>query len=246
MSVALFISDLHLCPTRPRIARLFLDFLADQARQADALYILGDLFDYWIGDDALDDPAEPFNAAICAALKQLSAGGTRLFFIAGNRDFLAGPGFAAASGVSLLAEPQLVDIAGTPTLLLHGDTLCTDDLAYQEFRATVRTDAWRKAFLAQPLAAREARIEALRQQSEDEKKIKPAAIMDVNAETVAAVLRRHGYPRIIHGHTHRPARHAHAIDGHVCERWVLGDWYDSGSYLLCDERGCRALTLAPP
>lgn len=245
MSVALFISDLHLCPTRPQIVRLFLDFLADQARQADALYILGDLFDYWVGDDALDDPAEPCNAAICAALKQLSDSGTRLFFIAGNRDFLAGSGFAAASCASLLDEPQLVDIAGTPTLLLHGDTLCTDDLAYQEFRAKVHTDAWRKAFLAQPLAARRTRIEALRRESEHEKKIKPAAIMDVNAEAVAAVLRSHGYPRIIHGHTHRPARHTHGLDGHVCERWVLGDWYDSGSYLQCDERGCRALTLAP-
>lgn len=247
-SSALFISDLHLCPTRPRIARLFLDFLSDQARRVEALYILGDLFDYWVGDDTLDDPAEPFNAAICAALKQLSDSGTRLFFIAGNRDFLAGPGFASASGASLLAEPQLVDIAGTPTLLLHGDTLCTDDLAYQEFRATVRTDAWRKAFLAQPLTARKNRIEALRRESEHEKQGKSAAIMDVNAEAVAAALRSHGYPRIIHGHTHRPAQHAHELDGHVCARWVLGDWYDSGSYLQCDESGCRALalSLAPP
>ena len=242
---AIFISDLHLCPSRPRIARLFLDFLARQARQAEALYILGDLFDYWIGDDALDDPAEPFNAAICTALKQLADSCTRLFFIAGNRDFLAGADFAAASGATLLDQPQLVGIAATPTLLLHGDALCTDDLAYQEFRATVRTDAWRKAFLAQPLAQRKARIEALRRQSEQEKQLKPAAIMDVNANAVANVLRSHGYPRIIHGHTHRPARHTHAIDGHVCERWVLGDWYDSGSYLRCDASGCRALPLPP-
>lgn len=245
MSVALFISDLHLCPTRPAITRLFLDFLARQARQADSLYILGDLFDYWAGDDALDDPAEPFNLAICTALKQLADSGTRVFFIAGNRDFLAGAGFAGATGAILLAEPQLVDIAGTKTLLLHGDTLCTDDLAYQEFRATVRTAAWRKAFLAQPLAERKTRIEALRQQSEQEKLSKPAASMDANVEAVAAALRNHGYPRIIHGHTHRPARHAHAIDGHLCERWVLGDWYDSGSYLLCDASGCRALPLTP-
>lgn len=245
MSVALFISDLHLCSTRPKIARLFLDFLARQARQADSLYILGDLFDYWAGDDALDDPAEPFNLSICAALKQLADSGTRVFFIAGNRDFLAKSGFAGASGAILLAEPQLVDIAGTPTLLLHGDTLCTDDLAYQEFRATVRTDAWRKAFLAQPLAERKTRIEALRLQSEDEKRSKPAASMDVNAEAVAAALRSHGYPRIIHGHTHRPARHTHAIDGHFCERWVLGDWYESGSYLRCDASGCGALPLSP-
>ena len=109
----------------------------------------------------------------------------------------------------------------------------------------MRTDAWRKAFLAQPLAQRKARIEALRLQSEQEKQLKPAAIMDVNANAVANVLRSHGYPRIIHGHTHRPARHTHAIDGHVCERWVLGDWYDSGSYLRCDASGCRALPLPP-
>lgn len=246
MSAALFISDLHLCPTRPTIARLFLDFLARQARQADALYILGDLFDYWAGDDALDDPAEPLNLAICAVLKQLADSGTRVYFIAGNRDFLAGPGFADASGAILLAEPQLVNIAGAPTLLLHGDTLCSDDLAYQDFRATVRTDAWSKAFLALPLAERKTRIAALRQQSEHDKQSKPAAIMDANAEAVAAALRSHGYPRIIHGHTHRPALHTHAIDGHLCERWVLGDWYEGGSYLLCDASGCRAMSLSLP
>jgi len=244
-SSAIFISDLHLCPSRPSIARLFLDFLARQARQAEALYILGDLFDYWAGDDALDDPAEPFNATICAALKQLADSGTRVLFMAGNRDFLAGPGYAGASGAILLPEPQLASIAGAPTLLLHGDTLCTDDHAYQEFRAKVRTDAWRQAFLAQPLAERKARIEALRQQSEQEKSLKSATSMDVNAEAVAAALRSHGYPRIIHGHIHLPALHTHAIDGHLCQRWVLGDWYNGGSYLLCDASGCRAQALPP-
>jgi len=246
MSATLFISDLHLCPTRPAIARLFLDFLAHQARQADALYILGDLFEYWAGDDTLDDSTEPFNLSICAALKQLADSGTQVFFIAGNRDFLIGSDFSAASGATLLSEPQLIDIVGTPTLLLHGDTLCTDDLVYQEFRATVRTEAWRKTFLALPLTERKARIETLRQQSEQEKRGNSAAVMDTNAKAVVAALRKHGYPRIIHGHTHRPALHTHAIDGHVCERWVLGDWYDSGSYLHCDASGCSALPLPPP
>lgn len=246
MSATLFVSDLHLCPTRPAIARLFLDFLAHQARQADALYILGDLFEYWAGDDTLDDSAEPFNLSICTALKQLADSGTRIFFIAGNRDFLIGPEFSTASGVILLSESQRIDIAGTPTLLLHGDTLCTDDLAYQEFRATVRTEAWRKTFLALSLAERKTRIEALRVQSEQVKRSNSAAIMDVNAGTVAAVLRSHCYPRMIHGHTHRPALHTHTIDGHICERWVLGDWYDSGSYLHCDAGGCRALPLTRP
>jgi len=243
MQVALFISDLHLCPTRPAIVRLFGDFLTHQARQADALYILGDLFEYWAGDDSGDDA---FNAAVCAALKDLADSGTALSFIAGNRDFLADAGFAEASGARMLAEPTLTDIAGSPTLLMHGDTLCSDDAAYQDFRHEVRSTAWRSRFLAQPLAERKAQIEALRRKSEQEKQIKSAAIMDVNAGAVAAALRSHGYPRLIHGHTHRPAHHSHAVDGHLCERWVLGDWYENGNYLHCDENGCRYLTLPSP
>jgi len=240
MSVALFISDLHLCPTRPAIVGLFQDFLTRQARQADALYVLGDLFEYWAGDDSLGDT---FNAAVCAALKDLSDQGTRVRFIAGNRDFLADAGFALASGAEILAEPTLTGIAGTSTLLLHGDTLCSDDAAYQDFRREVRSPAWRTSFLSQPLAERKAQIEALRRRSEHEKQIKSAAIMDVNASTVAEVLRSHGYPRLIHGHTHRPAHHTHEVDGHLCERWVLGDWYENGNYLRCDESGCHYLTL---
>lgn len=240
MSVTLFVSDLHLSPVRPAISGLFQDFLACQARQAAALYILGDLFEYWAGDD---DLTEPFNAAICAALKQVAAAGTQLFFMPGNRDFLIGPDFARASGVRLLTEPHLVDIAGTATLLLHGDTLCSDDAAYQEFRNKVRSVAWQASFLAQPLAERKAQIAALRQESNQAKQFKSVAIMDVNPAAVAAVLRSHGYPRLIHGHTHRLARHRHQVDGHACERWVLGDWYDSGNYLHCDKTGCRFLTL---
>jgi len=240
MPVTLFISDLHLCPTRPPIVRLFQDFLTRQARQADALYILGDLFEYWAGDDSLGDD---FNAAICAGLSTLSDQGTRVLFIAGNRDFLADAGFAQASGATLLAEPTLADIAGMPTLLMHGDALCSDDATYQEFRREVRSTAWRSGFLAQPLAERKEQIEALRRKSEDAKQIKPAAVMDANASTVAEVLRRHGYPRLIHGHTHRPAHHIHAVDGHVCDRWVLGDWYGNGNYLRCDESGCHYVNL---
>jgi UDP-2,3-diacylglucosamine hydrolase len=240
MSVALFISDLHLCPTRPAIVGLFQDFLTRQARQADALYILGDLFEYWAGDDSIDDA---FNAAVCAALKDLADSGTAVSFIAGNRDFLADAGFAEASGARMLAEPTLTDIAGSPTLLMHGDTLCSDDAAYQDFRHEVRSPAWRSRFLALPLAERKAQIEALRRKSEQEKQTKSAAIMDVNANTVSEVLRSHGYPRLIHGHTHRPAHHTHAVDGHLCDRWVLGDWYENGNYLRCDESGCRYLTL---
>lgn len=236
------ISDLHLCPTRPEIAGLFLDFLADQAREAAALYILGDLFEYWAGDDELDDT---FNARICEGLRNCAAA-TPIYFIAGNRDFLIGADFARASAVTLLDEPLLLDIAGTPTLLMHGDTLCSDDQAYQDFRSMVRNPAWRADFLAKPLAERKARIEALRRRSEAEKQTKPAAIMDVNATTVAATLRAHAYPRLIHGHTHRQGNHVHHVDGHACERWVLGDWHDSGNYLAIDATGClfHLLTLA--
>ena len=240
MSVTLFVSDLHLCSARPATRQLFANFLTGPARQAAALYILGDLFEYWAGDD---DLAEPFHAQVCAGLRALAEQGTQVFFIPGNRDFLTAGGFARASGARQLTEPHLVDIAGRATLLMHGDTLCTDDSAYQAFRTMVRSDAWRATFLALPLSERKDQIEALRRKSEHEKQVKSAAIMDVNADAVAAVLRSHGYPRLIHGHTHRPAHHLHRLEGHVCERWVLGDWYAQGNYLHCDESGCRYLIL---
>jgi UDP-2,3-diacylglucosamine hydrolase len=237
---ALFVSDLHLCPSRPQINRLFLDFLAGPARETQALYILGDLFEYWAGDDDLDDP---FNAGICAGLRDLSDAGTPVFFMAGNRDFLAGDAFARASGLTLLPEPAVVTLGGTPTLLMHGDTLCTDDAAYQAFREEVRSMEWRQAFLALPLDRRKAQIETLRRESEAQKRIKPMDIMDVNADAVLRALTFHRCARLIHGHTHRPARHELAIDGRSCERWVLPDWYETGGYLACDESGCRQATL---
>ncbi|MEZ5613988.1 MAG: UDP-2,3-diacylglucosamine diphosphatase [Rhodocyclaceae bacterium] len=232
----LFISDLHLCPSRPRTSRLFLDFLAGPARQARALYILGDLFEYWAGDDDLDDA---FVAGHCKALGELSACGVRIFFMAGNRDFLAGDGFARAAGLTLLPEPAVIDLAGRPTLLLHGDTLCTDDAAYQTFRSEVRSPEWRRSFLALPLAQRKARIEALRRESEAQKRAKPLEIMDVNPAAVSRTLTFQRCARLIHGHTHRPAHHRFEIDGRPCERWVLPDWDETGGYLSCDEQGCR-------
>ena len=167
------------------------------------------------------------------------------FLLASPVMFLIGASFARASGMTLLQEPHPANLAGTPTLLMHGDTLCSDDIAYQNFRSMVRTSTWCDDFLARPLAARKAQIKALRRHSEQEKQIKSAAIMDVNADTVAATLRAHGYPRLIHGHTHRQGQHTHHVDDHACERWVLGDWHDSGNYLSCDASGCRfhALTL---
>jgi UDP-2,3-diacylglucosamine hydrolase len=234
----LFISDLHLCPSRPVITRLFLDFLAGPARTADSLYILGDLFEYWAGDD---DLADPFNADICTALRRLSDAGIPLFFMAGNRDFLAGEVFARAAGLRLLPEPALIDLAGTPTLLLHGDTLCADDADYQAFRAEVRSPEWRQAFLALPLPQRKAQIEVLRRESEAQKRIKPMDIMDVNPGAVLQELTFHRSTLLIHGHTHRPARHRLEISGQACERWVLPDWYVKGGYLSCDAAGCRLL-----
>lgn len=236
----LFVSDLHLSPARPEATQTFLAFLAGPARSAEALYVLGDLFDYWIGDDGLDDA---FASGICDALAALARAGVRGYFLHGNRDFLAGAGFAARSRLTLLADPVLHLVAGVPTLLTHGDILCTDDLPYQALRRTMREPAWQAQFLARPLAERMRQAEELRRLSEEAKAGKAADIMDANEQAIADLLRRHGYPRLVHGHTHRPGHHVHLVDGHACERWVLADWYTRGSCLVCDEAGCRALTL---
>jgi UDP-2,3-diacylglucosamine hydrolase len=236
----LFISDLHLCSDRPGINRRFLAFLQREARSADALYILGDLFEFWAGDDDLGDP---FNAAVVAALARLVGSGVPTYLLHGNRDFVIGEAFARASMVRLLPDPTMLHLYGQPTLIMHGDTLCTLDKDYQAFRRESRSETWIRNLLDRPLAERKAAIEALRRQSEQEKRSKPPQIMDVDPAEVEATLRRYGYPRLIHGHTHRPARHVHTVDRHVCERWVLADWYQTGSYLACDESGCRAAQL---
>ncbi len=242
MSPTLFISDLHLCRSRPETCERFLRFLDRQATTAAALYILGDLFEYWAGDDDRDDA---FNAAICSGLHRLAGRGVRIGFMPGNRDFLVGQDFTAVAGVELLPDPLLIPVAGVPTLLAHGDTLCTDDVAYAQFRSQVRSTAWQASFLALPLAQRKAQIEELRRRSEAEKGMKPMSIMDASPEAIAALLRQHGYPpRLIHGHTHRPACHQHCIDGHPCERWVLPAWDDAAGGLKVDADGCRAFSVA--
>jgi UDP-2,3-diacylglucosamine hydrolase len=233
---AIFISDLHLSSTRPGINRTFFEFLRQRAAKADDLWILGDLFEYWAGDD---DVSDPFNTDIVAALAACARGGTRIRVMHGNRDFLMGPGFEAASGAQLIDDPMTLFLSGRTTLLTHGDLLCTDDRDYQAFRKEVRSKSWQERFLAQSLAERKKQIEGLRERSETEKARKPAEIMDVNAGAVESLLRSHGYPRLIHGHTHRPARHEHRVDGKICERWVLPDWYEAGGVLACDEKGCR-------
>jgi UDP-2,3-diacylglucosamine hydrolase len=236
----LFISDLHLKPEAPHLSRILSEFLAGAATGADALFVLGDLFEAWPGDD---DAADPFNAPVISAFRALSERGIPLYFQHGNRDFLLGAEFARATSGKLLPEELVLDLHGTPTLLMHGDQLCTDDAAYQEFRAQVRNPAWQQALLRQPLAERKLLARQLREGSNAAKAAKNMDIMDVNAQAVAAAFRRHDVTRLIHGHTHRPARHVHVVDGTERERIVLADWREAGAYLEVDAGGCVARTI---
>jgi UDP-2,3-diacylglucosamine hydrolase len=225
---ALFISDLHLTEERPAANEQFIDFLESKARLADALYILGDLFEYWIGDDDLE---EPFNAVMAGMLRALTRAGVPVYVMHGNRDFLMSERFCAATGAQLLADPTVHEIQGVRTLLVHGDTLCTDDADYQNWRRIARSEEWQRDFLAQSRAERRSMILGLREKSKAVIQAKPAEIMDVSQAAVVEALRRHGVTRLVHGHTHRPGRHAHSVDGHPAERWVLPDWYGRGGYL---------------
>ena len=231
---SLFISDLHLIQDRPAANERFFEFLEKQARGAAALYILGDFFEYWIGDD---DLADPFNAVIAGLLRDLTRSGTPLYLMHGNRDFLLGERFCAATGGQLLEDPSVIDFGKEKLLLMHGDTLCTDDLDYQNWRRTARSAAWQKEFLSKSIPERRAAVMGLREKSIEVVKAKPADIMDVNAGAVEEAFRRHGVKRLIHGHTHRPGRHALKVDGRACERWVLPDWYGRGGYLAWNNRG---------
>jgi len=229
----MFLSDLHLSADTAKLTGLFEEFLSGKARSAAAIYILGDLFEYWAGDDDLEDP---FNSRIVSAMRSCSAH-VPIHFMHGNRDFLIGPDFAEASGTSLLNDPLVVDLHGIPTLITHGDSLCIDDTGYQEFRRMVRSADWKARFLAQPLSDRKAQIAALRARSEVEKRVKSMQIMDVNHGETSRTMRQHHCNRLIHGHTHQPATHLFDLDGVRAERWVLGDWRNEGSYLACDPDG---------
>ncbi|MFC7302352.1 UDP-2,3-diacylglucosamine diphosphatase [Cognatiluteimonas weifangensis] len=236
----LFISDLHLDAERPAIAELFGRFIDTQAREADALYILGDLFEAWVGDD---DPSA-IGAFVADKLRDLRAAGVPVYFIRGNRDFLLGQDYARRAGMTILPDPAVIVLDGRPTLLLHGDLLCTDDVAYQQFRAQTRDPAWQAQFLAQPLAARLAYAQQARAASRAHQSGLRAAgtmetITDVAAATVASTFARYGIDRMIHGHTHRPAVHADAGGTRI----VLGDWYTQGSVLRVDADGARLATL---
>lgn len=235
---SLFISDLHLSQERPEITDIFLRFLQGPARQAEALYILGDLFEVWLGDDMV---LPDYQAAI-TELKALSQA-VPVSIMHGNRDFLMREGFESMTGCRLLADETIIDLYGTPTLLMHGDTLCTDDLAYQEFRGMVRNPAWQTELLGKPPQERLALAKKLRDISKTETSGKQQDIMDVNQDAVEQAMQRHGVRQLIHGHTHRPAIHDFEMAGQPASRIVLADWYEKGSTLRCDSTGCRLEAL---
>jgi UDP-2,3-diacylglucosamine hydrolase len=223
----LFVSDLHLDAHAPQAIEQFLWFLGAHAAQAEVLYILGDLFEAWIGDD---DP-DPEKERVCAGLQRLTSRGVACFVLHGNRDFLLGAGFAARTGSVLLPDPVIVELGGERVLLTHGDALCTDDHPYQELRSTVRNLEWQQRFLALPLAVRAALAEQARSGSRAHTARAVPYVMDVNTGAVAAAHRATGARRIIHGHTHRPGMHETMLDGQPAYRMVLGAWYEQGSYL---------------
>jgi len=220
-AVALFISDLHLHESLPRTAQAFFAFLRDRAMKARQLYLLGDLFEYWAGDD---DMSAPCNRQVVDAIRQVGDAGVAVFWIAGNRDFLIGERFAQATGATLLPDPFVATIAGRRLVLTHGDAQCTDDASYMAFRAQVRKPAWQQAFLARPLAQRKQIIEGMRSDSRQAQHSKPYGIMDVNAASIAALFDATNTAIMIHGHTHRPARHDYRKNGETFVRYVLPDW----------------------
>jgi len=237
--ILLVVSDLHLDGARPEIAAQFEQFLEQRARGARALYILGDLFEAWIGDD---DP-DPHKRAVIAALRRLTAAGVVLNLMHGNRDFLLGPRFAAETGGQLLTDPTLVEWQGRRALLSHGDALCTDDAPYQRLRALVREPVWQAQFLALSIAQRQALAEDARAGSKTHTAGQAPMLMDVNADAVASVFRAAHVDTLVHGHTHRPGVYAHAVDGRACTRFVTGDWYTQGSVLSWDATGIKLEAL---
>ena len=231
----LFISDLHLEAARPEIGEQFLAFLAGSARDAEALYILGDLFEAWIGDD---DPSE-YYARMKQAIRELADSGVPVYFMHGNRDFMIGPRFAAEASVTILDDPHVLDLYGERVLLSHGDFLCTDDVEYQQVRAMTRNPEWQATMMAKSVAERVAFAQQAREQSAARHESMREEIADVNQDAVEATMRDHDCDVLLHGHTHRPAVHPFHIDGRPVHRIVLGDWYEQGSMVEWDHDGPR-------
>lgn len=242
----LFVSDLHLSSARPAIQHLFLDFLENEARRAAALYILGDLFEYWVGRGAEDEAAA---RDVVTALQGLSAAGVTVSIMGGNRDFLLDPHFATLCGARHLPDPSVIRLGDQWVLLTHGDLLCTDDIAYQRYRRVIQHPGVLTVLGRLPYPWRRWLAGNLRQASRNAMQSKPDTLMDVNTGAVEAALRGEGrfprardarpYPLLIHGHTHRPGAHTHHVEGRACRRIVLGDWYEQGSYLACRGSDCR-------
>ncbi len=236
----LFISDLHLTPSRPDISHCFFEFMGNEAVSADALYVLGDLFEFWIGDD--DD--SPFNQSVKTAFKHLTDSGVPCYFIQGNRDFLVGKRFAAETGITLLEEECSIDLYGERAVILHGDTLCSDDVKYQAYRAKVHQPWLQWLYNRLPLALKKRIVAKFQADIGEEKKGKSLDIMDVNQNTVEAVLKKHNACLMIHGHTHRPDIHHFESQSNHCTRIVLGDWYTQSSILIF-EKGSYELKNKP-
>lgn len=235
----LFISDLHIDAGSPAVTRQFLELIAGEARSAEALYILGDFFESWVGDDA----AESQQRDVIAALRALTDSGVPCFVMSGNRDFLLGEDFAAQSGARLLPDPLIITLYGEPVLVMHGDALCTEDRPYQRLRATVRDPGWQRQFLRLSARARRALAGAARAGSRAHTAALDHVIGDVSPASVEAALRAAGTSTLLHGHTHRPAIHALTVDGRACTRIVLGDWHSQGSVLRWDDHGPELATL---
>lgn len=235
----LFISDLHLEAGRPEIGEQFLSFLGNEARDAEALYILGDLFEVWLGDD---DP-NPYYTSMKVAIRELTDSGVPVFFMHGNRDFTIGDIFSGETGVEILDDPVIVDLYGQSVLLSHGDALCTDDVQYQQVRAMTRNPEWQTMMLAKSIEERIAFSIQARKDSMAHSNSVSAEIMDVNLEAVVATLRQHGTSIMLHGHTHRPAIHDVDLGNRLATRIVLGDWFEQGSVVRWDENGPRLETM---
>jgi UDP-2,3-diacylglucosamine hydrolase len=235
----LFISDLHLSGERENITTMFIDFLEQRASRADALYILGDLFEVWMGDDMILPDYMP----CINKMKQLVDNGLPLYIMHGNRDFLMAEQFSTLSGAVLIDDPTVIDLYGIPTLLMHGDTLCTDDVDYLKFRTMVRDPLWQKDFLGKTADERLAMAAKLREASKEAMSYKTMDIMDVNQNAVEEAMSGQGISQLIHGHTHRPAIHDFIVNEQKMKRIVLGDWYEQGSVLVCDKDGCDLESL---
>ena len=236
---SLFASDLHLDSEAPWAIDAFISFLRGPAREAEALYLLGDIFEVWVGDD----DTNPDNARICEALRELTAGGVATFAIHGNRDFLLGERFSAVTGVKLLPDPVIVELHGVRTMLSHGDVFCTEDASYQQLRSIVRQPRWQRRFLSLPIETRRALASAARAGSKAHTQRTVPTIMDVNPDAVARAMRATGARRLIHGHTHRPAIHPGVIDGTQTERVVLAPWYEAASCISVGADGVREMPL---